>query len=345
MSAPTEPSKVTFQAFYDFVTENRERLENEKSKGKRANRSCPLDCPYRRGCRNCYMQHCVAVSINNKREKYSFIRKMARTIPFLRKPVAFVRFELNALGIMAFGTCPMQSRNSIDYLAEYALVNENLSDEASKKIYALRLMANVSSAHSYCMTAYSLSGPQYFDSCMPYTEEECFVDCGAFTGDTLQDFVQSVGKPKRYFAFEPDVKNRAILENNVREAGLQDRVTVYPYGAYDKTARMAFKSHGSGSTIVDGEGDFSIDVVCLDDVINEPVTTIKMDIEGAELPALKGARRLIEEYHPKLAICIYHSVEDLWQIASYIMKEFPSYTHFYVRHHGGWTSETVLYAY
>lgn len=74
------------------------------------------------------------------------------------------------------------------------------------------------------------------------------------------------------------------------------------------------------------------------------VTTIKMDIEGSELEALKGARETIRRDKPKLAICIYHKTEDLWEIPLYIKSLIPEYR-FYIRHHGpSGLYDSVLYA-
>ncbi len=70
---------------------------------------------------------------------------------------------------------------------------------------------------------------------------------------------------------------------------------------------------------------------------------IKMDIEGAELEALKGAKKTIQRDKPKLAICIYHKTEDLWEIPLYI-KELVSEYCLYIRHQTFGTGDTVLYA-
>jgi hypothetical protein len=69
-----------------------------------------------------------------------------------------------------------------------------------------------------------------------------------------------------------------------------------------------------------------------------------MDIEGAELNALKGAERIIREQKPKLAICIYHKPEDVWKIPSLLLDFVPDYK-FYIRHYfysSFWN--TVLFA-
>ena len=75
----------------------------------------------------------------------------------------------------------------------------------------------------------------------------------------------------------------------------------------------------------------------------EKVTLIKMDIEGAELQSLKGAKRIIQHDKPKLAICIYHKPEDMVEIPLYIKELVPEYK-LYIRHHSSNVSDTVLYA-
>lgn len=80
-----------------------------------------------------------------------------------------------------------------------------------------------------------------------------------------------------------------------------------------------------------------------DDLFGEDVSFIKMDIEGAEMDALHGAAELIKSKKPKLAICIYHKLEDLWEIPLYIRSLVVGYD-FYVRQHTPLYLETVLYA-
>lgn len=70
---------------------------------------------------------------------------------------------------------------------------------------------------------------------------------------------------------------------------------------------------------------------------------LKMDIEGAELSALAGARESIRKWKPKLAICIYHKKEDLWEIAEYILGIEPEYR-LYMRNYEDTATELVLYA-
>jgi hypothetical protein len=78
-------------------------------------------------------------------------------------------------------------------------------------------------------------------------------------------------------------------------------------------------------------------------MIDERITYIKMDIEGAELESLHGAERLIKENEPKLAICIYHRKEDLWTIIDYIDSLGIDYD-YYIRAYEKTATELVLYA-
>ena len=78
-------------------------------------------------------------------------------------------------------------------------------------------------------------------------------------------------------------------------------------------------------------------------VINEKITFIKMDIEGAELNALYGSKEIIKKYVPKLAVCVYHKTEHLWEIPFFIKSLNPNYK-IYLRHHSLDEHETVCYA-
>ena len=80
------------------------------------------------------------------------------------------------------------------------------------------------------------------------------------------------------------------------------------------TGQLTFSSKGE-SSMLSTSGNMMITVVALDDVIPffKP-NLVKFDIEGAELDGLMGARKLIQENRPGLAICVYHKPKHLWQI-------------------------------
>ncbi len=68
-----------------------------------------------------------------------------------------------------------------------------------------------------------------------------------------------------------------------------------------------------------------------------------MDVEGAELEALKGAETLIKQNKPDLAICVYHTPNHIWDIPFYLEGLGLGYK-FCLRNYTSFISETVLYA-
>lgn len=185
-------------------------------------------------------------------------------------------------------------------------------------------------------------------------KNEVFVDCGAFIGDTLQhlcNFAKRQGASvSKMVAFEPDPENLDLLRRNF---GGDKRVCIIPKGVSDREGILRFSPNGSAGTFfdsstgdesVDGEDFIELPVTALDlQVECSEATFIKMDIEGSELAALRGAQGIIRRNHPRLAICIYHSLEDMVGIIEYVHEKFPEYN-IYVRHHTKGKMETVMYA-
>ncbi len=196
---------------------------------------------------------------------------------------------------------------------------------------------------------YSENDQYFVKEIIVLNNDEVFIDGGAYVGDTVQHFINEVkrqekGKIKRVVAFEPNKNNFDTLK---KFYGKRDNFTLFNKGLSDKEARLYFFNSGSASRIVQNELEATdyIDVINIDAVPEcHDATFIKMDIEGAEMDALKGAVNTIKRNRPKLVICIYHSDDDILRIAEYINEVFPWYK-LYVRHHSGESSnKTVLYA-
>jgi FkbM family methyltransferase len=168
--------------------------------------------------------------------------------------------------------------------------------------------------------------PQYFPpDFFRLSREECFVDCGAYDGDTLAVFVdQTGGHFQRYIALEPEPTNLVKFEATLAgDAGLRERVTAHPYAVGARREELRFLSAGDGSG-VSADGELTVQSVALDELLaDETPTFIKMDIEGFELEALAGAQDSIRRCRPKLAICVYHRPDHLWRIPLAIHELLP----------------------
>lgn len=232
-------------------------------------------------------------------------------------------------------------------------VFDSLGSEQSKEIYtellANRLVPELREKHYPDLYSHS---PDYFDrECLSFTGREAFVDCGGYTGDTIGSFLKEMEAFQAIYSLELDEDNYQelcryvdTLPNEVRQ-----KITCYRLGVWDEKTMVSYgnetDSPQEASSILKTSNEKTVEADRLDHILEgKLVTFIKMDIEGAELRALKGARRILEEQKPKLAICLYHKVQDFWEIPSYLRKIVPEYR-FEVRHHF-WLSlyGTVLYA-
>lgn len=175
--------------------------------------------------------------------------------------------------------------------------------------------------------------PDYFDGKLVHcSPDEVFVDLGGYIGDTVLSFINTYGKYKRIYTYEimPSVMEQ-LKANTAELANIEARSK----GAGDKPGVMYVSegAHDSANTLSES-GETSVEVVRIDDDITEPVTFIKMDIEGSEQAAIRGCERHIREEHPKLAICTYHNNTDIWKIPRMIHEMDSSYK-FYMRYNGG----------
>jgi hypothetical protein len=185
---------------------------------------------------------------------------------------------------------------------------------------------------------------QYFPSdIIKLSGQESFVDVGAFDGDTVKEFIKrSQARFTSIDALELDSSNFSILKAAIQLLPHGDRIKAHPFGAWDTEGIVSYNSAEDDSTI--GEGVQIGKVIPLDKLlINERSTFLKLDIEGAELHALKGAGNLIKSQQPKLAVCLYHHFCHLWAIPLYIKQLNPGYN-IYMRHHSRLEYETVCYA-
>lgn len=174
------------------------------------------------------------------------------------------------------------------------------------------------------------------------SKNDVIADGGAYIGDSIWEIESYLGElPLKIFAFEPDEKNRSqMIQYFSKEQS--DHVCVVPAGLYSRNDFLHFSATGTqgASTAVTGES--IVPVQALDEYEDyKKISVIKMDIEGDELYALHGCKRLILEKKPRLAICIYHKNADITDIYKFL-KQFDY--QFYLRQHHASLTETVLYA-
>lgn len=195
---------------------------------------------------------------------------------------------------------------------------------------------------------YRNNAKQYFDVFSPY-EQEVFVDCGAYDGSTALGFVRWCGDKnyEQVYCFEPDIKS---YENIKKQNSKRERFNIFPFGVSNEEKEVQFISNGNEDAHIKNDKENICDceiikTIKLDNAIgNKRVTFIKMDIEGEEYKALEGAKNIIEEQKPRLAISVYHKNTDIMNIPKLLLELVPEYK-FIFRHYSILTNETILYAY
>ncbi len=228
-------------------------------------------------------------------------------------------------------------------------VNGFFQDELSQKTLLALLKARLSWNLDYVKDV--CVGNEYFpEDIIRLQRDEVFFDCGAWEGDTVREFLRRTGgQMKKAVCFEPgEQQTRAFSRFFANDLQI-GRIELIPKCLSDTVGSLYFENTeettGSHVTSEAKDGCVSVPSVTIDSIAQcEPdVTFIKMDIEGSELSALRGAECTIRKCQPKLAICVYHKPEDIFEIPEYIHSLQLPYRYF-LRHHESSLYGTVLYA-
>jgi FkbM family methyltransferase len=148
--------------------------------------------------------------------------------------------------------------------------------------------------------------------------------------------------------FEPEPVNlKRILENFGGRTGVE----IHNFGFANENSFSRILSSGSTSRLTTGdytqledEYENVIELRTMDSVIStlDPPTFLKMDIEGSEESALIGGRQMINEHAPKMALSVYHKVNDFWKIPLQVLEYQPNYQ-IRLRHYTESIYETVAF--
>lgn len=234
--------------------------------------------------------------------------------------------------------------------ASYRAVHDQLADDRSRAVLCAVLETMLTGDRSHLQPVFEKD--QYFAIAQFCgTEREVYVDAGAYVGDSLERFIWAhYGIFQKALAFEPGPRQFAALKRRsdrlIAEWALDaSQVELVP-AALGETAGIEHAASQSGqmTSLAIGSGSEEIRIVRLDDhLAGGRISFLKADVEGMEMPLLRGAAETIRKYRPKLAICVYHYPTDIPVISRYLQSLVPDYR-FALRHHSPQFMETVLYA-
>lgn len=236
-------------------------------------------------------------------------------------------------------------QEALSRISEYNETYTRLKDDKSRDTMQLYLRAAVNGEFQPLWEE-CYEKIAYFNTVTDKLQIDTLVDCGAFNGDDIHDFVVKFPNYKKIYAIEPDAQNVVQLNRRIEMESMHN-IEVISKGVYKESTVLHFSSDQGVASHLNRKGDIVVPVIALDELLKHCTDNIliKMDIEGSEMDALAGAAETIKKKHPCLAICVYHKEDDLITIPKYIDNLVePDIYDYYLRFHGLGLAELVFYA-
>ncbi len=205
-----------------------------------------------------------------------------------------------------------------------------LADEISKHTFENIVNYKLSGDIKYLFSCEN-SIDESYGNILNLTDNETYLDLGAYRGDTVAEFLQYTKDYNKIYAVEPDKKTFLKLQKNTEDLKNTELINAV---ISDKCGTAMFSMKGSrGSFLPDKEKGVQTDILTVDSIIGDKgVTYIKADVEGAELRFIKGAEKTIKNFKPKMQIACYHRSEDLIKIPEAVLSIRSDYK-VYMRHY------------
>ena len=220
-----------------------------------------------------------------------------------------------------------------------------LSDDLSKEIFCRLLQVHVRKIPLDIPA--SARNQQYFpDDIFLKKGHDNYVCCGAYDGENIRMLASRVGRATSIICFEPERKIFPKLQSCAEKhtGAVAQEIICLNRAVYDRDGIVSFCSDSELGSRIDASGDRKVECSKLDTALqNHDVSFISMDIEGAEVPAINGAKKIIEKLKPDLGVCVYHYPEQVADVICAINEIDEDYS-FFIRNYTGYLTETVVYA-
>lgn len=255
--------------------------------------------------------------------------------------------NFNYLALCKYSTLELPSFDFIDDFDEDFTKNKDkyhktynlLKDEKSKKIFEKIINFKISKDISFMEGFTNDFENQYFDKdLIPKINNIRFVDGGAYVGDTLPNIIKYFPNFEKIYAIEPSLLHIDLAKKEFEDF---ENIEFINCGLGNKQENI-LEAEEKNIQHNCNHNYQTTNINKLDNLINDKVDFIKLDIEGAEVEALKGSKEIIKKYHPILAICIYHKASDWYMIPNLVLDIRDDYD-IYLRHYMEGIYETVMY--
>ncbi len=199
------------------------------------------------------------------------------------------------------------------HIEEFNLVRNRLADEISIKTFDNMLKYKLSGKIEYLLDC-EVSHDEPYDSFLKLANEN-FVDLGAYTGDTVEDFIlRSIGNYRKITAVEPDAKTFKKLQKNTENT---KNITLINACVSNSCGMLPFGAKGGRNSSLSQDGTLLQSITV--DSLKTDASFIKMDVEGEEVNAILGAKETILKHKPKMLISAYHRTDDFIKIPQAVL--------------------------
>ena len=211
--------------------------------------------------------------------------------------------------------------------SEIEQVRKMFSDEKSASVYESVINFKLTGDMNFLLSC-ETSRDEAYENILKLSDDEIYMDLGAFNGDTVAEFLRNVSSYRKIYAAEPDIKNFSRLGNNTQHLSNIECLNVC---ISDHCGEVTFSKDGGRNSNAEKKGN-TVKCMTVDSIIGEnDVTYIKFDVEGLEKEAIDGAKNTIKRCKPKMLISCYHRSEDIFAIPLQIMSIRDDYK-VYIRH-------------
>lgn len=274
---------------------------------------------------------------------YKYMRNAGFESFYTFIPIPHVDHSL-VVGTVSSVYHPEFYKNYEEYLNQ---VYTMLNDEESKLILAARIRAIQSGTIGYIKVS------TYDEYYHPFVAPElCDIILDGGVSEYINSqihFVKTIGATGKYYGFEPDPVGFCKAYEGMNRLAPYTNYELIPFGLWHKQGKLRFEMLGLGtrSTDLNNASTIECDVLSIDEFVKcrnmNQVDFIKLDVEGAELNVIKGAIKTITKFRPKLAISVYHKLQDIYFIPLFLKDICPDYEFYLGQHHSS-LFETILYA-
>lgn len=224
----------------------------------------------------------------------------------------------------------------LEHWDELSQMYDALADTCSKETFINIIKGRISGETDYFREVYQ-PDKYYPTDIIHLSKGEVWVEAGSFRGETLLDFLNLCPDYQSAYCFESDQDNLKCLEETIARVQNDGKIRIIPKGVWDFKTKLSLSEKNQASSLshmVEGAAtnNGGIETTTIDEVIDEPITYLKVSTCCPELRILRSGEQQIEKNHPRISVCVSYCGEDLLDLWNYLRKLVPEYQ-FYLRQH------------